>query len=108
MISFAYAMLENGYIPGFSGNTDSSKNFNFGRQCSHYVQFMGDVAKKSTLYWATEPKLDREPDKWEPYCPSELSPEKMSLWTAGGKVRYGDITVRRVFGRDESVTGKMW
>ena len=38
MISFASTLLNNGYIPGFVGNTDSSKNFNFGRQCSHYVQ----------------------------------------------------------------------
>lgn len=30
--------LKNGYTPAFIGHTDSSKNFNFDRQCSHYVQ----------------------------------------------------------------------
>ena len=38
MISFAQTVVANGYIPAFIGNTDSSKNFNFDHQCSHYVQ----------------------------------------------------------------------
>ena len=38
MISFAQTLFENGYIPGFIGNTDSARNFNFDRQCSHYVR----------------------------------------------------------------------
>ena len=32
MTSFAGNLLNNGYIPGFIGNTDSSKNFNFDRE----------------------------------------------------------------------------
>ena len=36
MLSFAYTLCENGYIPGFIGNTDSSKRFRFDRECGHY------------------------------------------------------------------------
>ena len=43
MISFAQTISENGYVPAFIGNTDSSKNFNFDRQCSHFVQATKDV-----------------------------------------------------------------
>lgn len=39
-----YLCVLNG-IPGFIGNTDSSKNFNFDRQCSHYVQATHDVGE---------------------------------------------------------------
>ena len=43
MISFAQVISANGYVPGFIANTDSSKNFNFDRQCSHYVQATKDT-----------------------------------------------------------------
>ena len=38
MISFARNLANNGYVAGFIGNTDSSVNPVFGRQCSHFVQ----------------------------------------------------------------------
>ena len=49
MISFAQTLTENGYRPGFIANTDSSNNFNFDRQCSHYVQATGDVEQYNGL-----------------------------------------------------------
>lgn len=58
MISFAQTLSANGFVPGFIGNTDSSKNFNFDRQCSHYVQATKDVNYLGALFMATEPKCD--------------------------------------------------
>jgi len=108
MISYAYTLIDNGYIPGFIGNTDSSKNFNFGRQCSHYVQFMGDIAQNRTVYWATEPKLNGEPVEWVPYCPSALMPERIDLWSSGDIIIYGDIIANKVYGNCKSTMNCMW
>jgi hypothetical protein len=109
MISYAYTLIENGYIPGFIGNTDSSENFNFDRECSHYVQFMGDIGQNRTVYWATEPKSAGESDEWSPYCPSELSPEQIHLWS-GSCIYYNDsaLQANTVYARDESVMQFMW
>ena len=38
MISFAAAINAGGFVPAFIGNTDSSVNFNFNRQCGHFVR----------------------------------------------------------------------
>ncbi|MCI8388382.1 MAG: hypothetical protein HFE63_07980 [Clostridiales bacterium] len=109
MISYAYALLDSGYIPGFIANTDSSKNFNFGRQCSHYADYMGDIARSSTVYWATAPKLENEPFQWDPYCPSQLKPTDMNLWRIGSSIKYGDeISVAKNYIRDESNTRFLW
>lgn len=54
MISFAQVISANGYVPAFIGNTDSSKNFNFDRQCSHYVQATKDANYLGALFMATE------------------------------------------------------
>ena len=42
MISFAHVLAENGFVPGFIGNTDSSLNFNFDRQYGHFINATGD------------------------------------------------------------------
>jgi len=108
MLGYAHTLLSNGYLPGFIGNTDSSKNFNFGRQCSHYVQFMHAVAREYTVYWATEPKEEGEPSEWSPYCPSELTPEKIDLWHNGDMIKYGDMNIKQNYARDESIIRFMW
>ena len=109
MISYANAILDNGYIPGFIANTDSSKNFNFGRQCSHYAEFMKDIARSSTAYWATEPKLENEPIKWAPLCPSQLTPDDMGIWRMGRTIKYGqDISVNTNYIRDEYLNRFIW
>ena len=107
MTSFAGNLLNNGYIPGFIGNTDSSKNFNFDRQCSHYVQATDSVDELRPVYWATEPKVEGEPEEWAPYCPSALTPEEMDLWQSG-VIRYGDITANEDYIRQESLLERMW
>ena len=107
MISFARAISANGYVPGFIGNTDSSMNFNFDRQCSHYLQATKDVSYFDAVFMATDPKLDSMPEKWEPYCPSALEPEDISLWTCG-TTTFDYIQVEDVYAKDEKVLEKMW
>ncbi len=109
MISFTYTLFENGFNAGFIGNTDSSQNFNFGRQCSHYYYFMNDAISEKVFYWATHPKIIGEPEIWSPYCPSALLPENICLWSCHEeKIIYRDKTVDKVYGRDEMILNHMW
>ncbi len=107
MISFAQVVSANGYIPTFIGNTDSSKNFNFDRQCSHYVQATKDANYFGALFMATEPKFDNMPEKWEPYCPSALEPEDISLWSCG-TTTFDFTGVEDVYAKGEKVLENMW
>ena len=107
MISFAQTMANNGYLPGFIGNTDSSQNFNFDRQCSHFVQATKDVNRFGAVFMATEPKLGTMPEEWMPYCPSALEPEEMHLWTCG-KTVFGQLEADDVYAKDETVLNYMW
>lgn len=109
MISFAQVVAENGYVPGFIGNTDSSSNFNFDRQCSHYVQATADVGQFGALYWAAAPRQEGEPADWSPYCPSALTPEAISFWRRG-TVQYNfcPIGVNETYARDEALLARLW
>lgn len=107
MISFAQAVSANGYVPAFIGNTDSSKNFNFDRQCSHYVQATRNVNYFGALFVATEPKRGMMPESWKPYCPSELEPEDMHFWSCG-KTVFGEIEVEDIYAKDDKVLANMW
>ena len=91
----------------FIGNTDSSKNFNFDRQCSHYVQATKDANYFGALFMATEPKLDTMPEEWTPYCPSALQPEDISLWSCG-TTTFDFTGVDDVYAKDEKVLENMW
>lgn len=102
MINFAAQLVNNGYIPGFIGNTDSSKNFNFGRQCSHYVQATRKAEQLHARYWATEPKFDFDPDIWAPYAPSELLPNDIHIWNYGS-VDFHSIHAEKLYSRDKTV-----
>ena len=107
MIDFAQTLYSNGYLPGFIGNTDSSKNFNFDRQCSHYVQATQDMEQFHAVYWATEPKIEGEPNDWTPYCPSALQPEDIGLWQ-NGCIRFDNLEVDVTYARDETLLESMW
>ena len=107
MLSFAQTLVANGYVPGFIGNTDSSKNFNFDRQCSHYVQASKGVNYFNAIFMATEPKCDSMPTEWAPYCPSALEPENMHLWSCG-TTTFDFIGVEDVYAKDEKVLENMW
>ena len=107
MISFAQVVSANGYVPAFIGNTDSSKNFNFDRQCSHYVEVTKDVNYFGAVFMATEPKLDTVPEEWTPYCPSALEPEDIHLWSCG-TTTFDLMQVEDVYAKDEKVLANMW
>ena len=107
MLSFAYHLTKNGYIPGFIGNTDSSDNFNFGRQCSHYVQAMRSRTEYPSVYWSSAPKYNFDPESWAPYAPSELLPKDMHLWQYG-TVNFHSIQVNKSYARDESIMKNFW
>ena len=107
MISFAQVVSANGYVPAFIGNTDLSKNFNFDRQCSHFVQATKDANYFAAFYMATEPKLDSVATEWTPYCPSALEPEKISLCSCG-ITTFDFINVEDVYAKDDKILENMW
>ena len=107
MISFARTVSANGYVPAFIGDTDPSKNFNFDRQCSHYIQATKDTNYFGALFMATEPKIDNMPTEWTPYCPSVLQPDDMHLWSCG-TTTFDFIKVEDVYAKDTMVLENMW
>ena len=107
MISFAQTVLDGGYVPGFIGNTDSSINFNFDRQCSHFVEATQDADCFGAVIAASEPKCYDAPEKWEPYCPSQMQPEDIELWICGA-TEFDSVRVEDVYARDEKVLDRMW
>ena len=107
MISFANTLVNNGYLPGFIGNTDSSKNFNFGRQCSHYVLATGKFNQFNAVYWSTEPKYDFDPEIWSTYSPSELLPEDIHLWQYG-KIEFHNIYANKNYAHDSSILDNLF
>lgn len=107
MLSFANHLIAHGYIPGFIGNTDSSKNFVFDRETSHYVEATMDTNGYSAVYGATEPKCDGFPLEWAPFCPSALNPDEMSLWVCG-TTTFDAEQVEIAYARDEQVLERFW
>ena len=102
MLSYAYHLMNHGYTPGFIGNTDSSKNFNFDRQASHYIQASRDVEFFNAIFWASEPKYAFDPEVWAPYAPSELLPRDMQLW------QYGQIDFHSIFANKNYMCDERW
>lgn len=107
MGSFAHTVSANGYAPAFIGNTDSSKNFSFDRECSHYAQATRDVDYYGAVFMVTEPKRDSVPEEWTPYCPSALEPEDMHLWCCG-TTTFDFQQVQDVYAKDDKVLEKLW
>ena len=107
MISFAQALSNEGFIPGFIGNTDSSKNFVFDRQCGHFVNATTAFNQFGAIYGATQPKCDGVPQKWEPYCPSVLNQEHIGLWFCG-TTTFDNLVMDDVYARDENALAIMW
>lgn len=102
MIGYASHLMRNGYIPGFIGNTDSSKNFNFDRQCSHYIQATRKNEQLHALYWATEPKYSFHPEAWAPFAPSEMLPKDIHVWSYG-ELDFHGITAEKCYAREASI-----
>mgnify|MGYP003538529050 FL=1 len=107
MVSFAQTLYDNGYIPGFIGNTDSSKNFNFDRQYSHFMQSTRKYNYYDAVIMATEPKCDKVPEEWAPYCPSEIEPENINLWCCG-TTTFDFTSVEDVYAKDKKTLENMW
>ena len=107
MINYASNLFYNGYVSGFIGNTDSSKNFNFDRQCSHFIQATEAINHYNAVLMANEPKFEEMPIKWAPYCPSVLRPEDMDLW-ACSKTVFDDVVADDIYATDENILKCMW
>ncbi len=107
MIGFAKTLAENGFVPGFIGNTDSSQNFNFDRQCSHFVQATRATDGYGAIYCATEPKREGAPVKWMPYCPSALSREDIHLWECD-TLKFDDLEVKITYMQNLKTLQHMW
>ncbi len=107
MLGFAASVVNAGYCVGFIGNTDSSKNFNFDRQSSHYVQSVRFRKHLAASFGATEPKVEGEVKAWKPYCPSGINTEDIDLWRCG-TVTFDLLTVDTVLAKDEEVLKKFW
>lgn len=107
MLGFATVLNANGIVPAFIGNTDSSKNFNFDRQSSHYVQAFGSEKPFETIFGAKEPKVEGEPTTWTPFAPSALVPEDIKLWECG-KMFYHDIELIEQYIINDSILDYMW
>ena len=102
MISFASVLEDNGYIPGFIGNTDSSLNFNFDRQCSHFA-----ILGMNALFGATKPEIEGEIEEWTPYCPSAMTPDRISLWQ-NKTLGLNGVEYDAFYARDNAVLNHMW
>jgi len=107
MISFASMVRNNGFVAGFFGNTDSSKNFNFNRQCGHYVRATEEAGYFGAVFGATEPKPGGEAAVWTPYYPSDMNADRIALWQ-NGTIACDGIEANTTYAHDESVLSYMW
>lgn len=107
MLGFAGSVVNAGYAVGFIGNTDSSKNFNFDRQSSHYVQSIRYRKYMMASFGATEPKCSTDTEEWSPYCPSGMNTEDIDLWRCE-TVTFDFLSVDAVLARDKNVSEKFW
>lgn len=106
MISFAQTLSMNGYVPAFIANTDSSKNFNFDRQCSHFVDATKEVGEFGAIYCATEPKISSKPEEWSPFCPSSLNVTDVDFWMCG-ETKIIDTLVDDIYCKNLNALDKM-
>lgn len=97
MLSFAKGLEASGYSTGFIGNTDSSENFNFDSEYSHFI-----VAGGEAFCAATRPQTDEHVYKWIPFAPSAISQDEIILWQNGHK-NFKDISYETVYAKDETV-----
>ena len=110
MFTFAATIAAEGFVPGFIGNTDSSKNYCFDREAGHYLQTVkntdGEVFQ--TLFGATEPKSNAIPEMWLPFAPSDLSTEEIALWEYG-KTHFGnDQVAENMLAKSEVITKNLY
>ena len=104
MISFAAILSEYGYLAGFIGNTDSSLNFCFDRECGHFYNATKQIGCYGALYGATEPDCNAPENGWKPYFPSDFSADDISLWESREVIKCGEAELASpVYARDTGV-----
>ena len=90
MLGYAKTIVDNGYTPGFFANTDSL--YDFDRQFCRSYQTNSELfglckiwAKSPTKpeFYGTNNAHTTLPDYWEPYCPSCITKEDISIWRYG-------------------------
>lgn len=102
ILTFAAMIEKKGYIPGFIGNTDSSINFNFNRQCSHDA-----VSELNALFGATKPEITGDAEEWTPYYPSAMTADRISLWQ-NKTLELNGVEYHEVYAKDRSILNHMW
>lgn len=104
LIGFARVVFENGYIPGFMANTDSSKNFSFDRNFSRYIHMTQYVENYKALVWSTEPQHNESPREWTPYYPSAIRAENVGFWnTASNRIYFEGYSVNEDYAHDSTL-----
>ena len=103
MISFSRRLCEKGFIPGFMGNTDSSKNFSFDRECGHFLNATHSVTHYRAVFGATEPCTHSLQNGWTPFAPSDLTPDQIVLWCNDEPITFREIISEPVYAKDKSV-----
>ncbi len=106
MLNYARAMTSMGYVPGFIGNTDSSKNFSFDREVGHFLRFARNNNMKDPMICATEPKTVTV-DEWKPFCPSDMEQNEIAFWSHG-RAECGNVFADTVLARDKYVLANTW
>lgn len=103
---FAETVSEAGFVPGFIANTDSSINCSFDRSYNRFLEISREEDHFGCLVWATEPKQE-EPEVWMPFCPSDITPDQISLWQASS-VECGGQPIEENWLRNEEILQYMW
>ena len=96
MLSFASKLIVNGYMAGFIGNTDSSDNFNFDSEYSHYLR-AGGIG----VCISTKPQTNEHVYDWTPYSPSALPVADVAFWR-NGKKEFMGISYNTIYSKDAS------
>lgn len=108
MISFTQAICENGYVPGFIGNTDSSTNFIFDRHCTYLFRAAEEINCFEVVFMVSNPKLDTMTDELMPHCSSALKPENVHIWSCGTTTTSNYVGVEDIYVKDEKIFLNMW
>lgn len=102
MLGFSRIIRNYGYVPGFIGNTDSSLNFNFDKEFSHYM-----LVGEDSLCWATKPETNGPIFEWTPFAPSALKQNDVAVWQKE-TMSFNDIVFNSVYMRDPTILNYAW
>ena len=105
---FAKVIFNNGYIPGFMANTDSSQNFSFDRSYGRFYNSFRNSRGFESLIWATEPKTDC-PECWKPFAPSVIQPNNIAIWQNGlNSITFREINASENIINHKNILDHLW